>query len=103
MPDGCTIRGIMKIGGSPQPLLMRLLDTELLSRSSVVSGKLVVVSDRTETVFRFIDKRSAHLIVRAGGEGFAREVTVIERFGGDDHLAAVRPLLPQVALLDRER
>jgi hypothetical protein len=81
---------------------MRLLDAELLSRSSVVSGKLVVVCDPAETVFRFIDKGSAHLIVRAGGERFAREVTVLDTFGGDDRLAAIRPLLPEVALLDRE-
>lgn len=101
-PDGCTIRAIVKIGGSPQPLLMRLLDAELLSRSSVVSGRLVVVCDPAETVFRFIDKGSAHLLVRAGGERFAREVTVIDTFGSDDRLAAIRPLLPEVALLDRE-
>ena|SRR5438270_5917182 len=102
-PDGCRIRGIVKIGGGPQPLLVRLLDAELLSRSSVVSGKLVVVCDPAETVFRFIDKGSAHLIVRSGGgERFAREVTVIDRFGGDERLAALRPLLTEVALLDRE-
>src|SRR3954469_11540326 len=82
---------------------MRLLDAELLSRSSVVSGKLVVVCDPAQTVFRFIDKGSAHLIVRAGaGEGFAREVKIIERFGGDERLAAVRALLPEVALRDDE-
>jgi hypothetical protein len=81
---------------------MRLLDAELLSRSSVVSGKLVVVCDPAETVFRFIDKGSAHLIVRAGGDRFAREVTVLDTFGGDDRLAAIRPLLPEVVLLDRE-
>jgi hypothetical protein len=102
-PDRCTIRGIVKIGGGPQPLLMRLLDAELLSRSSVVSGKLLVVCDAAETVFRFIDKGSAHLIVRnGGGERFAREVTVLECIRGDERLAAVRPLLPEVALLDRE-
>lgn|GEM_PF-6801776 len=83
---------------------MRLLDAELLSRSSVVSGKLVVVCDPAETVYRFIDKGSAHLLVRAsGGERFAREVTVLKSFGGgDESLAALRPLLPEVALLDRE-
>lgn len=69
----------------------------------MVSGKLLVVCDPAETVFRFIDKGSAHLIVRTGGgERFAREVTVIERFGGEEQLAAVRPLLPEVVLLERE-
>jgi hypothetical protein len=82
---------------------MRLLDAELLSRSSVVSGKLVVVCDPAETVFRFIDKGSAHLLVRSGGgERFAREAAVIESVGGDERLAAIRPLLPEIALLDRE-
>src|SRR4051794_14638179 len=44
-PDGCRIRGTVKIGRDPQPLVVRLLDEELLSRSSVVSGRLLVVSD----------------------------------------------------------
>ena len=83
-PDGCTIRAIVKIGGSPQTLLMRLLDAELLSRSSVVSGKLVVVCDPAETVFRFIDKGSAHLIVRSGGERFARD-ELGRKLSGDRH------------------
>jgi hypothetical protein len=97
------MRGTVKIGSDPQPLLVRLLDEELLSRSSVVSGRLLVVSDPAGTLYRFIDKGNAHLLVRArGGERFAREVTVIERFGADDAFAAVRPLLPEVALLDRE-
>jgi hypothetical protein len=99
-PDGCTIRRIVKIGSDPQPLLMRLLDAELLSRSSVVSGKLVVVCDPAQTVFRFIDKGSAHLIVRVGR--FARERTILDRFDSDDRLAAVRALLPEVALRDDE-
>jgi hypothetical protein len=89
--------------GSADELLMHLLNREIVSRASAVDGKILVITDREKTYFRVFDKNGEQLFVRSGGERFAREAALYERVREDERLAPLRPLLPDVVEVDRER
>jgi hypothetical protein len=89
--------------GSADELLVHLLDKEIVSRASAVDGNILVIADRDKTYFRVLDKNGVQFFARSGGERFARELALYERVRDDERLAPLRPLLPEVVEIDRDR
>ena len=89
--------------GSADEILKHLLDREIVSRASAVDGNILVITDSEKAYFRVLDKNGEQFFVRSGGERFAREAGLYERVRDDERLAPLRPLIPEVVEVDRER
>jgi len=87
---------------NPDLLLRELLRRELLSRSSVMDGEIVIVFDSALAHYRVVDRRGGQLFAVSGSDAVARERLPHELARDDARFAAVRALLPEIVAADDE-